>query len=224
MWNVRKEQIRGPVACRLGQRQLQVHPWARRRLRSLRLCLRHLLHSWWAPPSNPSSWFLGSRVVSIGVLLSSSRHSHMESVLQGARGCVQLDGMRPKLPSRCSCAGCFSFKHTVKLALPMQTGTCTCCSCPMNNSVQGAFGASAERRQDQTQHEEPPVKAFTGPQTPEPLPSMERQGSCPVNGSSPTSIASGAMSARSHVSIRGAPHQDFSAVVGIADAFSPCQP
>ena len=36
------------------------------------------------------------------------------------------------------------------------------------------------------------------------LPSMERQGSCPVSGSSPTSIASGALSARTHVSIRGA--------------------
>ena len=42
------------------------------------------------------------------------------------------------------------------------------------------------------------------PSKPNSLPSMERQGSCPVSGSSPTSVASGPMSARSHVSIKGA--------------------
>ena len=56
------------------------------------------------------------------------------------------------------------------------------------------------------QHEEPAVSTFTRPQTPKPLSGLDRQGSCPVSGSSPTSIASGAMSARSHVSVRGAHH------------------
>ena len=41
------------------------------------------------------------------------------------------------------------------------------------------------------------------PQDSAPLQSMERQGSCPVNGSSPISVSSGPMSARSHLTVGG---------------------
>ena len=41
------------------------------------------------------------------------------------------------------------------------------------------------------------------PQESAPPQTLERQGSCPVNGSSPTTLSSGSMSARSHLSVRG---------------------
>ncbi|CAK0783136.1 hypothetical protein CVIRNUC_006332 [Coccomyxa viridis] len=59
------------------------------------------------------------------------------------------------------------------------------------------------------------------PQDNAPLHSMERQGSCPVNGSSPISVSSGPMSARSHLTVGGLPQEQSSVQAAAAPEDAP---
>ena len=70
--------------------------------------------------------------------------------------------------------------------------------------MQGVHGDSAAGIPEQTAPQEPATLSCRAPTNQASLQGMERQGSCPVEGSSPTSIASGPMSARSHTSVNGA--------------------
>ena len=73
--------------------------------------------------------------------------------------------------------------------------------------AQGMMGSAAAKAEAErsglggTQDASPLI--CKAPQDSAPLHSMERQGSCPVNGSSPISVSSGPMSARSHLTVGG---------------------